>query len=379
MAADISADRATSLSVDVDNDGVADPGDTVHVTLTIANIGTSAAINVLVNDALNGMTLVAGSIQITPIAADDAFSMTGNTPITLTAAQLLGNDLDPDGDPAALTITAVSGASHGTVVLNGDGSVTFTPDTGYTGAASFTYTVEDAQGLSSVVDADVALTVTAPTWYVDSAYSGANGASDGSFLRPFTGLTELNGGNGDGSTNDDVDGAGDTIFVYDRGVTYGGGITLETGQKLYGDGQAYTVNGMSIGAGTGNAVIGHTGAGIILAVGNTIAGIDLVGTATGAVGIVDGGGTVGTLTIGNVGIGGQGQAIDIDQGGTLAVSLNSVASTGSTGNSGGVIQLSGVTGSFAVGGTVSITGSHAQTGIDIANGTGTLTATFSGT
>ena len=50
-----------------------------------------------------------------------------------------------------------------------------------------------------------------------------------------------------------------------------------------------------------------------------------------AVGIADGGGTVGTLTISNVGVGvgsNLGSAIDIDQGGTLNVLLESVTSIG---------------------------------------------------
>ena len=50
-----------------------------------------------------------------------------------------------------------------------------------------------------------------------------------------------------------------------------------------------------------------------------------------AVGIADGGGTVGTLTISNVGVGvgsNLGSAVDIDQGGTLNVSLELVTSSG---------------------------------------------------
>ena len=42
--------------------------------------------------------------------------------------------------------TAKAAASHGTVSLGPDGAVTFTPTAGYTGAASFTYTVSDGHG-----------------------------------------------------------------------------------------------------------------------------------------------------------------------------------------------------------------------------------------
>src|SRR5690606_189212 len=65
---------------------------------------------------------------------------------------------DPDGDP--LTITGVSGATNGTVAFNAATNViTFTPTTGYTGAASFTYAVADGRG--GTASANVGLTVAA--------------------------------------------------------------------------------------------------------------------------------------------------------------------------------------------------------------------------
>ena len=42
---------------------------------------------------------------------------------------------------------------------------------------------------------------------VVTTYAGANGAADGSYLKPFATMTELNGVTGDGTTNDDVDSA----------------------------------------------------------------------------------------------------------------------------------------------------------------------------
>src|SRR5690606_30867222 len=45
------------------------------------------------------------------------------------------------------TITAVSGATNGTVALNSQtGQITFTPNSGYIGSASFSYTVSDGNG-----------------------------------------------------------------------------------------------------------------------------------------------------------------------------------------------------------------------------------------
>jgi len=49
-------------------------------------------------------------------------------------------------DPAggAVTVTAVTQGAHGTVVIETDGTVTYTPANGYEGSDSFTYTVTDS-------------------------------------------------------------------------------------------------------------------------------------------------------------------------------------------------------------------------------------------
>ncbi len=45
---------------------------------------------------------------------------------------LVSNDTDADAD--ALSVTAVSNPEHGTAVLNGDGTITYTPDANYNGS-----------------------------------------------------------------------------------------------------------------------------------------------------------------------------------------------------------------------------------------------------
>src|SRR5680860_1632738 len=54
------------------------------------------------------------------------------------------NDTDPDGDE--LTITGVDNAVNGEVVLNENGTVTFTPTENFNGEASFEYTISDGNG-----------------------------------------------------------------------------------------------------------------------------------------------------------------------------------------------------------------------------------------
>ncbi|WP_244936671.1 DUF4082 domain-containing protein [Methylobacterium currus] len=95
-----------------------------------------------------------------PTAVNDTgLAVTRNTAVTFGTSTLLANDTDPNGDP--LTVTSVSGPTNGTVALNTtDSTVTFTPTTGYTGPAGFTYTISDGRG--GTASANVALTVSAP-------------------------------------------------------------------------------------------------------------------------------------------------------------------------------------------------------------------------
>uniref|UniRef100_UPI002609C06D Ig-like domain-containing protein n=1 Tax=uncultured Shewanella sp. TaxID=173975 RepID=UPI002609C06D len=69
-----------------------------------------------------------------------------DTPYTFTADSIIANDSDPDGD--LLTIISVDNAENGTVSLDADGNVIFTPTTGYTGPASYSYTIQDPEGLT---------------------------------------------------------------------------------------------------------------------------------------------------------------------------------------------------------------------------------------
>ena len=78
-----------------------------------------------------------------PLAANDNFLTTLGTPVTITLAQLLSNDTLPDH----ARITAVSAASSGTLVNNGNGTYTYTPTA--VGNATFTYTLTDDDGQTS--------------------------------------------------------------------------------------------------------------------------------------------------------------------------------------------------------------------------------------
>jgi hypothetical protein len=99
---------------------------------------------------------------------DSGFVATMNTTDSIAASALLANDTDPNGLP--LSITGVTNASNGTVTYNSSTqTVSFVPTAGYTGTASFTYSITDGKGTAS---ANVALLVNDPS--VDSLFSPAS-------------------------------------------------------------------------------------------------------------------------------------------------------------------------------------------------------------
>ncbi len=79
--------------------------------------------------------------NLPPTAQADVITTTEDTPVVL---DLLANDADPDGDP--LRLAGLELPAHGQLALAADGTLTYTPDPGFTGQDSFTYTVADGRG-----------------------------------------------------------------------------------------------------------------------------------------------------------------------------------------------------------------------------------------
>ncbi len=108
---------------------------------------------------------VAGAGNSAPVAVNDTVSVDQDTVQTIPASELLVNDSDADGD--TLSISAVAHAQNGSAFLSGN-TITFTPDSGFSGSASFSYTVQDGNGASAAATVNVTVTV---------ASSGGGGAS----------------------------------------------------------------------------------------------------------------------------------------------------------------------------------------------------------
>ncbi|PTN12512.1 cadherin-like domain-containing protein [Nitrosomonas aestuarii] len=77
-------------------------------------------------------------VNAAPVAEDDSAVTAQDTSVII---DVLSNDSDPDGD--LLSVAQLGAALHGSVVQNANGTLTYTPDAGFSGADSFTYTVSD--------------------------------------------------------------------------------------------------------------------------------------------------------------------------------------------------------------------------------------------
>ncbi len=87
------------------------------------------------------VTVTIDPVNDAPIAVDDLDFTGVATPVVV---EVLANDLDVDGD--TLTVVSVTAPSSGVAVINGDGTITYTPVAGFTGSVTFDYTISDGNG-----------------------------------------------------------------------------------------------------------------------------------------------------------------------------------------------------------------------------------------
>jgi len=107
--------------------------------------------------SLSGAVIMATDANYTPMTLDDLqIEVIENTATTI---DVLANDTDFDGDSLLIDSFSVSG--HGDVIINAN-KIVYTPDSGYVGGDSFSYTVSDGFGgySTSAVDLTVIATNT---------------------------------------------------------------------------------------------------------------------------------------------------------------------------------------------------------------------------
>ncbi|HAH44957.1 MAG TPA: hypothetical protein DCM07_08870, partial [Planctomycetaceae bacterium] len=150
----MNGDGTITFTPDADYNGsanfeytVSDDGTTGGILDTKTDTGTVTVSITEVNDA--------------PTANPDIFETTEDTGFTFNASNLIVNDSAGPANEGSqvLSVTAVSATAdtYGSVVLNGDGTITFTPNADFNGTASFEYTLADDGTTASLPDSQIDL------------------------------------------------------------------------------------------------------------------------------------------------------------------------------------------------------------------------------
>ncbi|MBE9007991.1 choice-of-anchor I family protein [Fortiea sp. LEGE XX443] len=155
-----------------------------------------------------------------PIANNDSATTTDIQPVII---NVLANDSDQNNDP--LTIDSFTNPTTGNLVINDDNTFTYTPQIGFSGADSFTYTISDG---NLTATATVDLTVTLGSNQI-------NGTSGNDVLRGTGRIDVIRGFAG----NDIISGLGDNDVIYG-----GDGNDILNGNA--GDDSLYGENGNDI-------------------------------------------------------------------------------------------------------------------------------------
>lgn len=160
------------------------------------------------NDGAGGNDTQTLSITITPVndnaplASDDSYIAIEDGTLNVAASGILTNDSDLDGD--SLTASLVTGPANGSLVLNSNGSFTYSPNANFFGTDTFTYRATDGALNSNV--ATVTITV-------DSVNDAPVNAAPGTALVDEDSTLVFSAANGNAITVSDVDVGGGLLGV----------------------------------------------------------------------------------------------------------------------------------------------------------------------
>ena len=118
-----------------------------------------------------------------PYAMNDNATVLSNSSIIIS---ILTNDSDPEGDP--ISIFSTTNPTNGTITVNANGTITYTPQTGFVGNDSFTYTITDGDGGFATGTVSIIVTNTMPYTGVTPKLYYIIGLGDGNWTNSQSGL-----------------------------------------------------------------------------------------------------------------------------------------------------------------------------------------------
>jgi Ca2+-binding RTX toxin-like protein len=239
---DIDGDTLTVINLDTSNTlgNVTDNGDgtftynpTGNLDFLGAGATTTDTFNYTVSDGNGGNNTATVSVTVTgindaPVAKNDRRTAFKDTPISF---RPLNNDSDAD-DGDTLSLTNISNITNGTLTED-NGRITFTPDAGFTGTASFDYEITDSQGVTDTATVTIEVGDNFEGTDLNDTIDGTpgndriNGGNGNDTLNGGNGNDSIDGGNGDnqlfggggrdtltgGNGRDTLDGGGGSDFL----------------------------------------------------------------------------------------------------------------------------------------------------------------------
>ena len=201
------------------------------------------------------ITVRIARVNDAPIPRTDIVEAVPGLPLTISASELLDNDsAGPLEDlEQSLSIIAVGEASSGSVELNADGSITYTPPANASGTATFTYTVQDdgqtdtVNGLelearddflSATVPVTISFTNTPDNEAPQAAADSTTAVNNGQVVEIDVLRNDFDDGGSDGLTITDVtQGANGSVAIVDGQLQY----TPDDAQFFGTDTFSYTI------------------------------------------------------------------------------------------------------------------------------------------
>jgi glucose/arabinose dehydrogenase/chitodextrinase len=119
-----------------------------NVTLTVKDRPDSSGLS----STSSPISITVAAANIPPVAVADSATTAQEQPVTIA---VLSNDTDPNND--TLTVTSVTQGAHGTVVINPDKTVRYTPAANYIGSDTFQYTISDGRNGTATGTVSVAV------------------------------------------------------------------------------------------------------------------------------------------------------------------------------------------------------------------------------
>jgi hypothetical protein len=222
---------------------------------------------------VSGTFTVGVGAPAAPVAATYALTTPADTDLDISTA----NGVLSQDSGASITVTGNADPSDGSVSMSPDGSFTYTPDSGFSGYDSFTYTITDAVGQTSRGTVDIDVTPVAPDQTFDTPFEaainvnvlsqdlGSGLSAQGVITAPSGSQWSLDAA-GDLSYTPAAGFAGPAVFTYDfvdsSGQVATGTVTFDVGEPAAPLAHVLELTGYAdepITAGAGGLLSGATG------------------------------------------------------------------------------------------------------------------------